>query len=191
MLQAESEEALHDERVAAEARIAAVRQEMKFTCATLTAERDEALAQAASRAIELEARGRAAAQFEEDIAEYRNRIKAVLAERDALTRKGEVERDEHLHELAGAKHEFAQLQAEHEKTLREMTGLRTQLAQNSVALHEQTILLQKAEAENARAIAQLEAEHEWDIGEIVVEVQKNLSALCRETEQAAQRREMV
>jgi len=187
MLQAESEEALQYERAAAEDRLAASRQELEFACATLSAERDEACAQIASRDLELEARGRAAAQIEEDIAAYRTRIKAVLAERDALSSEGELGRNE----LAGAKHEFAQLQAEHEKTLREMIGLRTQLAENSAALREQTIRFKKAEAENARVIAQLEAEHEWDIGQIVLEVQRNLSAMRRETEEAAQRREIV
>jgi hypothetical protein len=99
--------------------------EMGVKLASLIAERDEALsrsrrsqeevdqviAQAAAREVEFETRNRDAAQLDADIAQYRERIKTVLAERNALARTVEEGRAEHATALDAALSEWQKAEA--------------------------------------------------------------------------------
>lgn len=139
--------------------------------ARIGAERDRLLQEKESAAKEHEARLSGISTELESLRADSN------ARREDADRLLESLQREYLEASAGTQRELEQLQAEHRQTLGDLTVLRTQLAQHRGAFEEQAARLRKADAEKAEAIARLEAEHEWDIGQIVLEMQKNLSAL--------------
>jgi hypothetical protein len=181
-LHAENEEALQHERHAAEEKMAAARLELDSTRAELVAQWSDALSQVTARDHELAIRAQGSSQLEEEIAQYRERIKTVLAERNALTTALERERDENAHELERLKQEAAQRQAEHEKCLNEMADLRTQQTQKDNELLEQKILVARAQPEIRATVTEWESEHESDIARFVSDVQQSMGALRREFE---------
>jgi hypothetical protein len=165
-----------------EPRIADLRSEHQRALEESTPAREEAVAGIAAERDGLIREKEAAAK------EHEARLAGISAELESLrahsnTRREDADRlleylqREHLHASASERRELEHLQAEHQQTLGHLTTLRTQLDQYREALEEQTTRLREAGVEKAEAIARLEAEHEWDIGQIVLEMQKNLSAL--------------
>jgi hypothetical protein len=142
--------------------------EMEARLAALTAERDAALsksrhtqkeveqviAQAAAMRAELEMRKQGAAQFDEDIAQYRVRIKAVLAERSALARTVEEARLEHASALDDAKQALVTATAERDAAQAARQRAEA-FGEAQAAAHERAVAQWEADVENYRKRLQL------------------------------------
>jgi len=168
--------------VASESQIADLKREHQRALEESARGREEAVAQAvAERDGLIREKETAAKDHEALLAGISTELESLRAASDArredADRLLELLQREYLDASALAQRELELLQVEHRKAIEELTALRTQLAQHRETVEEQAARLQKADGERAEAIARLEAEHEWDIGQIVQEMQKNLSAL--------------